>query len=131
MVFIRLRLERRKRPIGGDLCHSEPVGRGPFARLGRGQAAMGRVRPGGVVVVAPARDHGARLGQRREDLLIQALIPEAGVEALDESVLLRLAGGDVMPLDAGSVRPVEDRPRGELGPVASGARTGGASAGDR
>jgi hypothetical protein len=51
---MRRRLCRRKRPSGGDLHQSEPVGRGSPVRLGRRPAAMGRVGLGGVV----ANDHG-------------------------------------------------------------------------
>jgi hypothetical protein len=42
---------------------------------------------------------------------------EASVEALDEGILRRLAGGDVVPLDAGLLAPAPNRYRGELGAV--------------
>ena len=35
-------------------------------------------------------------------------VAQAAVEALDKAVLLRLAGGDVVPADTGLVRPSED-----------------------
>ena len=45
-----------------------------------------------VIIVPPGGQHRAGLGEAGEDRLVQALVPEAGVEALDEAVLLRLAG---------------------------------------
>jgi hypothetical protein len=57
-----------------------------------------------VVVEAPALDDGVGLGQAAKHLLVQALVAQLAVEALDEAVLLRLAGGDVVP-DAGTVGP--------------------------
>ena len=45
-----------------------------------------------VVVRAPFLDHGSRFVQALEPVLVQALVAEAPVEALDESVLGRLAG---------------------------------------
>jgi hypothetical protein len=56
--------------------------------------------------------------------------PEAGVKALDEGVLLGLARGDVAPLDAGSVCPVEDGSRGELGAVVADHHRGSPPDGD-
>lgn len=46
-----------------------------------------------------------------------AFVAQAGVESLDEAVLLRLAWSDVMPADAGLVRPVLDGVRGQFGAV--------------
>jgi hypothetical protein len=53
---------------------------------------MGGVGPDLVVVLQPALDDRARFGQAGEDLLVQAFVAEATVEALDEGVLRRLAG---------------------------------------
>ena len=43
--------------------------------------------------------------QRAEQCLVEQLVAQAAIEALDEAVLLWLAGRDVMPADAGFVRP--------------------------
>jgi hypothetical protein len=69
---------------------------------------VGRVRPDVIVAQPPAFDDGAGFGQGGEDLLVQALTARATVEALDEAVLLWLAGRDVMPVNAGAVDPFQD-----------------------
>jgi hypothetical protein len=38
-----------------------------------------------------------RVGEAGEDLLVEAFVAKPAVEALDEAVLLRLAGGDLVP----------------------------------
>src|SRR3954454_18275319 len=48
-----------------------------------------------VVVPAPALDHDLALAQAVEDLAIEQLVAEPGVEALDEAVLPGAAWGDV------------------------------------
>src|SRR5918993_5315150 len=48
-----------------------------------------------IVVAPPALDHDLCLAQAVEDLAIEQLVPEPGVEALDEAVLPRAARGDV------------------------------------
>jgi hypothetical protein len=54
------------------------AGRGIQLHRFRREAAMRRVRARVVVVESPALDHGARLGQVREDLLVQALVAQLG-----------------------------------------------------
>ena len=76
---------------------AEAAGRGVLANRVGCEAAVGRVRPDEIVVEPPALDDGAGLGEAGEDLLVQALVAEPAVEALDEAVLLRLARGDVVP----------------------------------
>ena len=68
---------------------------------------MGRVRPDIVVVAPPGLDEDPGLGERGEDFFVQALVAESAVEAFDEGVLGRLAGRDVMPFQAGLVRPLD------------------------
>ncbi len=51
---------------------------------------------------------------RGEQRLVEALVPEAPVEALDEAVLHRLARRDVVPFDLPLLGPSEDRAGGEL-----------------
>ncbi len=70
-----------------------------------------------VVVVPPEGERGSRVSQAGEDLLVQEFIPQAAVEALDEGVLGRLAGLDIVPRDAAIALPAEHRPTGQLGAV--------------
>ena len=49
-----------------------------------------------------------------EDVLVEALVTEAPVEALDKSVLDRLSGRDVVPSDAAFFLPAHDGVRSEL-----------------
>ena len=53
-------------------------------------------------------------------MLVQALVAQAPVQAFDKTVLLRLAGGDVVPLDRTLLLPAQDRVRGQLGAVVRG-----------
>ena len=66
------------------------------------------MRPYSVVVASPFLERQTRLHQRREQGLVQELVAQATVEALDEGVLHRFPGIDVVPLDArfGSLAPV-------------------------
>jgi hypothetical protein len=57
------------------------------------------VRPDGVVVVAPKSDFAAGLIKGVGDLLVQQRVAQAAIEALDEGVLLWLAGLDAVPGD--------------------------------
>jgi hypothetical protein len=52
-----------------------------------------------VLVLAPGREHGAGVIQGCKQRLVQELVPQAAVEALDEGVLGRLARRDGMPVD--------------------------------
>lgn len=63
-----------------------------------------------IVVMTPDCEIRACLGQVAEDRLVAAFIPEAGVEALDEPVLLRLAKSDAMSLDLPFLRPAQESP---------------------
>lgn len=63
------------------------------------------MRPDGVVVVLPESKRFTRVVERAEQGLVQQLVPEPAVEALDEGVLGRLAGCDVMPLDFSLLSP--------------------------
>ena len=76
------------------------------------------MRANGVVVDAPSFDDVARLGERGEHMLVQALVPQLAVEALHEAVLLRLARRDVVPFDAVVLGTFEHGISGELGSVA-------------
>jgi hypothetical protein len=62
-----------------------------------------------VVVLLPAGDLGAGVGQGREKHFVQELIAEPPVEAFDEAVLHGLSGCDVVPVDPGALAPGQDR----------------------
>ena len=77
-----------------------------------------------VVVVPPGFQLPAGMGEAGEDRLVQELVPEPGIEALDESVLIGLARRDVVPLDAPLLRPAQDHHAGQFGPVVADDRMG-------
>jgi nitrogen fixation/metabolism regulation signal transduction histidine kinase len=52
------------------------------------------------------------------EVLVQTLVPEFAVEALQEAVLHRFAGRDVVPGDAALRRPFQHRVAGQLSAVA-------------
>jgi hypothetical protein len=58
------------------------------------------------------------------NVFVQAFVPEPPIEALDEAVLHRLAGRDVVPLDADGLRPAQHGVRGQLGVVVADDRAG-------
>src|SRR6266567_3989566 len=68
---------------------------------GRRQIAEPAVWPDCVVVILENGEHLPRMGERGEQRLIEQLVAKAPVEALDESILLRLPGCDVVPFDPG------------------------------
>ncbi len=70
-----------------------------------------------VVVVAPKGQRSAGIGQAVEDLLVEAFVAQASVEALDVAILLRLSGVDVVPLDAVVVGTFQDGLAGEFGAI--------------
>jgi len=55
------------------------------ANAAGGLEAEAGIWPGGVVVVPPGGEHGAGLGERGEDGLVQALVPEPPDETLGEA----------------------------------------------
>ena len=73
--------------------------------LGGGLPAQSRVWSDIVVVVLPSSQHKPCVGQRGEQRLVKAFVPQKAVEAFDEVVLHRLARCDVMPLDPPFLRP--------------------------
>ena len=86
--------------------------------LGGGLPAQFRVRSLPVVVLNPGSDLDPCVGKAHEQGLVQQFVAHAAVEAFDEAVLHRLAGGDVMPFDPTLLRPTQDGRRGQLGTVA-------------
>src|SRR3546814_2058905 len=97
-------------PLGAVL-HNPP------GSIGGRQPANTTMRPHMVVVVAPEPQHRAGMAERHEQRLVEALVTQAAVEALDIAVLLRLARRDVVPLDRSLLRPSQDRQAGQLGAV--------------
>ena len=76
-----------------------------------------RMRSYGVEILLPGGENGAGLGERREERLIEALVAQPPYEALDEGVLLRLAGRDVVPGHTARLHPLEHDHASELVPL--------------
>lgn len=72
------------------------------------------MRPDLVVVAPPVSDDLACLGKRGEPVLVEALVAELAVEALDVAVLHGLAWIDQQVLDVVPLRPGDEGPTGEL-----------------
>ena len=70
-----------------------------------------------VVVMPPAFDHNLGLAQTVEDLPVEQLVPQPGIEALDEAVLPWATRGDVGGLGTHRRDPCLDRLGHELRPV--------------
>ena len=71
----------------------------------------------GIVVPAPAFDHDLRFFERIEDLAIEELVAQAGVEAFYVSVLPGAAGCDVGSAGTDCGDPVLHRLGDELRPI--------------
>ena len=82
------------------------------------------MRPEGVVIVFPARKRLAGMIERGEDRLVEQVVTEPAVEALDEGVLRRLAGRDLMPFELCLLPPAQDRRADELRPIVADDRQG-------
>jgi hypothetical protein len=87
---------RCERARGRTIKESGPGARGEQPRLGRRHPGMRRVRPDLIVVEPPPLEQAAGVAEVLEDLLVEQLVAQPADEALDESVLLRLARGDVV-----------------------------------
>ncbi len=86
-------------------------------KLGGCHAAKAAVRTHGVVVGPPCLNDPSRRSQRAEQVLVQTLVAQAAIERFHEAVLLRLAGRNVMPLNAGVLAPGEHGMTGQLGAI--------------
>jgi hypothetical protein len=71
-----------------------------------------------IVEAPPALHDDAGFGEGVEDLAIEKLITEAGIEALDVAILPRAPRLDVCGPGTNGGDPVPNRLRNELGPVA-------------
>ena len=58
------------------------------------------------------------MAQVVEEVLVQEFIAHSTVEAFNEAVLHGLAWSDVVPFDLAVIHELQDRVRGELGPIA-------------
>ena len=82
--------QRGEPPPGGPpklLVHDRPLVHWDDAFRSRRPVAEGAVRADGIVVAPPLLDEDLGLAERMEDLPVQQLVPEPGVEALAVAVL--------------------------------------------
>ena len=75
------------------------------------------MRPVLVVVSAPSGNQDTSLGQARKPMVVQALIPEPAVEALDERILRRFARLDQLELHAMLAGPLVQCLAGKFRPL--------------
>lgn len=59
----------------------------------------------------PSFDDLGCLSEGAEDVFVQVFVPQSAIEAFQERVLNRFAGGDLMQADATALRPLEDSVR--------------------
>lgn len=71
-----------------------------------------------IVVSAPCRDHAAGKAQRREQVLVEALLAHPSIEAFHQAVLHGLSWCDVVPADLAVLLPFQHRIAGQFGAVA-------------
>lgn len=83
-----------------------------------------------IVASTPILQLFAGICKAHEPVCVQAFRPELAVEAFDESVLLRLAGGDVVPVEAGRLNPPQYFHAGEFRAVIGGDCVGCSLRGD-
>ena len=70
-----------------------------------------------VVILAPCRDDHPGLGERREPVLVEALVAEFAVKRLDIGILRRLARLNQFQGDAVGVGPLVERAAREFRPL--------------
>src|SRR5262249_40754132 len=85
--------------------------------MGWRQIARAAVRPDGIIVEPPFGQDRSGMGERAEERLVQQLVMQTAIEALDKCLLLRFARRDVVPFDTTVLRPAQDRRAGQLGAV--------------
>lgn len=89
------------------------------------------MRPGSVVVGNPVGDQIAAMSQIAEQRLVQKLVPHPAVEAFHKTVLLRLAGRDVVPFDFALGASLQNRVRAQCCPFITDDHPGIAAAFDQ
>ena len=67
-----------------------------------------------IIVMSPSAKDTACMSQTIKHLFVQAFVSELAIEAFNECVLYRLAGGDVMPSHAAFILPFKDGMRYEF-----------------
>lgn len=72
---------------------------GPGCKLVRCEPIKASVGAVIVVVVPPIADDLPGMGVAGEQVLVQGPVPQPCIEAFDETIPHRLAGGDVVPFD--------------------------------
>ena len=75
-----------------------------------------------VVILAPVGQQRASLAERREQRHVEALVAKPPDDALRKRVLLRLAGGDIVPVGVHLLHSLQDRDAGQLCAVVGDAR---------
>lgn len=83
------RLAQRQAPLRGE----------GLGELGGCLPTEARVGAFGVLILAPGGQRGAGMLQGREQGLVQQLAAQATIEALDEGILGRLSGSNIVPVD--------------------------------
>ena len=81
---------------------------GACCELSRCEPVEARMRSVGVVVDPPVFDDPASFVEVREQVLVEALVAQAAVEALHEAILHRFARCDVVPVDGMLLLPSQD-----------------------
>ena len=89
----RARGGRSDRPESGA---ARPL---PCDKFRRRQVIQAAVRPDMIVALPPVFNNFLCLRKIAKPMLVQTFVADLVVEALGEAVLLRLARGDVMPVD--------------------------------
>ena len=70
-----------------------------------------------IVVVAPAPEDRSGMGQTIKHFFVEALVAKLAIEALDEAVLHRFAGGDIVPGNTALILPFQDRSTGQFAAI--------------
>ena len=73
--------------------------------------------PDGIIIVAPAGQLSPGISRGLRHLLVQEFVAKARVECLDEGILGRFAGSDVMPSNTDRVLPFQNGAAGQSGAV--------------
>ena len=103
---------------------------GPLVILPRCEPVEARVGAVVVVVVASGLDQMAGVAQVHKQVLVEALVPQASVEALDEAVPHGFPRRNVVPFNPALFLPAKDGVRRELRPVVADHHAGMAPAAD-
>ena len=83
----------------------------------RGEVAEARMWPFAIVGDAPALDFTAGVVERQEDVLVEALLPQPGIETFNVGVLDRFARRNELELHPMLVSPLIEGSTAEFRPV--------------